>query len=454
MGGPVITLGLRSQEDVLLTRRRARDLAGLLQLGAEAQSRLATAVWEVARLSQRHGSTGEVELAVADEPAAVVVTIRGIAHAALTGEVPGEAADRLDLAKLRQLVDRVEARGNGNTALVRLTCALAADTWVPGLDELAHVLGSLQRHESGEAQATVNELRMQNAELVTALATLRERERELTALNRRLNDTNQAVTTLLAELGQQAEELRGRAAGHDNFLRSLTHELRTPLYAVRGMAEAILREGGDHMDERLREDVGLIDGAMKEALDLVNDHLDLARIAAGREVVRLSDVDVEELFSALRGIVAHLPRSADVTIVFEELNGVPILRTDGFKLSQILRNYVVNGLKYTDRGEVRVSAMPVNAGSAVRFAVADTGPGLDSADQTRIFEEFVQLGRAGRVGELRGSGLGLPICKRLATLLGGEVGVTSEPGRGSCFTATIPTAFTTTREDVEVVEGV
>lgn len=453
MGGPVITLGLRSQEDVLLTRRRARDLAGLLQLGAEAQSRLATAVWEVARLSQRHGSTGEVELAVADEPAAVVVTIRGIAHAALTGEVPGEAADRLDLAKLRQLVDRVEARGNGNTALVRLTCALAADTWLPGLDELAHVLGSLQRHESGAAQATVNELRMQNAELVTALATLRERERELTALNRTLNDTNQAVTALLAELGQQAEELRGRAAGHDNFLRSLTHELRTPLYAVRGMTEAILREGGDHMDARLREDVGLIDGAMKEALDLVNDHLDLARIAAGREVVRLSDVDVEELFSALRGIVAHLPRSADVTIVFEELNGVPILRTDGFKLSQILRNYVVNGLKYTDRGEVRVSAMPVDAGSAVRFAVADTGPGLDSADQTRIFEEFVQLGRAGRVGELRGSGLGLPICKRLATLLGGEVGVTSEPGRGSCFTATIPTAFTTTREDVEVLEG-
>jgi signal transduction histidine kinase len=453
MGGPVITLGLRSQEDVLLTRRRARDLAGLLQLGAEAQSRLATAVWEVARLSQRHGSTGEVELAVADEPAAVVVTIRGIAHAALTGEVPGGAADRLDLAKLRQLVDRVEARGNGNTALVRLTCALAADTWLPGLDELAHVLGSLQRHESGEAQATVNELRMQNAELVTALATLRERERELTALNRRLNDTNQAVTALLAELGQQAEELRGRAAGHDNFLRSLTHELRTPLYAVRGMAEAILREGGDHMHERLREDVGLIDGAMKEALDLVNDHLDLARIAAGREVVRVSDVDVEELFSALRGIVAHLPRSADVTIVFEELNGVPILRTDGFKLSQILRNYVVNGLKYTDRGEVRVSAMPVDAGSAIRFAVADTGPGLDSADQTRIFEEFVQLGRTGRVGELRGSGLGLPICKRLATLLGGEVGVTSEPGRGSCFTATIPTTFTTTREDVEVVEG-
>lgn len=314
------------------------------------------------------------------------------------------------------------------------------------------MLGSLQRHESGEEQATVSELRMQNAELVSALATLRERERELTELNRELTDTNRAVTALLAELEQQAHELRDRDAGHTGFLRSLTHELRTPLYAVRGMAEAILRDGGEDLDERLQEDVRLIDGAMKEALELVNDHLDLARIAAGREVVRVSEVEVEELFSALRGIVAHLPRSDEVAIVFEDVTGVPPLRTDGSKLGQILRNYVVNGLKYTDRGEVRVSAMPLESDAAIRFAVVDTGPGLNATDQVRVFEEFVQLGRTGRPGELRGSGLGLPICKHLATILGGEVGVTSEPGRGSTFTATIPMQFTTTREDVEVVE--
>lgn len=452
MGGPVITLPLRSQEDVLLTRRRARDLAGLLQLGAEAQSRLATAVWEVARISQRYGSSAEVELAITDQPPGAVVTIRGIAHAALTGDAPGEDVDRLDLAKLRQLVDRVEARGRDGTALVRLTSSLEPDAWLPGVDELAHVLGSLQRHESGEEQATVSELRMQNAELVSALATLRERERELTELNRELTDTNRAVTALLAELEQQAHELRDRDAGHTGFLRSLTHELRTPLYAVRGMAEAILRDGGEDLDERLQEDVRLIDGAMKEALELVNDHLDLARIAAGREVVRVSEVEVEELFSALRGIVAHLPRSDEVAIVFEDVTGVPPLRTDGSKLGQILRNYVVNGLKYTDRGEVRVSAMPLESDAAIRFAVVDTGPGLNATDQVRVFEEFVQLGRTGRPGELRGSGLGLPICKHLATILGGEVGVTSEPGRGSTFTATIPMQFTTTREDVEVVE--
>ena len=120
MGGPVITLALRSQEDVLLTRRRARDLAGFLQLGAEAQSRLATAVWEVARLAHRHGPHSEVELAVQDEPPAALVTIRQIAHEALTGETPGEALDRLDLAKLRQLVDRVEARDADGSVLCLL----------------------------------------------------------------------------------------------------------------------------------------------------------------------------------------------------------------------------------------------------------------------------------------------------------------------------------------------
>ena len=451
MGGPVITLRLRSQEDVLLTRRRARDFAGLLQLGAEAQSRLATAVWEVARVAHRYGSLATVELAVGDDPPAAVVSITAIAHTALTGDVPGEAGDRLDLAKLRQLVDRVEASGDGDTAQVRMTSQLDTDAWVPGLDELAHVLGSLQRHESGEAQATVNELRMQNAELVSALATVRDRERELTELNRDLTDTNRAVTALLAELGQQAEELRGRAAGSASFLRALTHELRTPLYAVRGMAEAILRDGGQRLDERLREDVRMIDGAMVEALDLVNDHLDLVRLASGREVVRVSEVAVEELFSALRGIVVHLPRSAEVTIVFEDLNGVPPLRTDGGKLNQILRNYVVNGLKYTARGEIRVSAAAIDG--AVRFAVADTGPGLAATDQARVFDEFVQLEQTGPVGELRGSGLGLPICKRLATVLGGEVGVTSELGRGSTFTATIPLAFETDRDDIEVIEA-
>src|SRR5262245_26128164 len=106
MGGSVITLGLRTPQDVLLTRRRARDLAGLLQLGSEARSRLATAVWEVARVTQRHGTDGTVDLAVSDAPASAVVTISRIARAALLGRGAETQQDRVDLAGLRQLVDR------------------------------------------------------------------------------------------------------------------------------------------------------------------------------------------------------------------------------------------------------------------------------------------------------------------------------------------------------------
>src|SRR3954451_25419249 len=121
MGGPVITIEIGSQEGVLLPRRRARDLAGFLQLGAEAQSRLATAVWEVARLALRHGSKGEGEFALQGEPPGAAGTMRGIGKGALMADFRGESVDRLGRSKLRQLVDRVEARDATGSVLVRLT---------------------------------------------------------------------------------------------------------------------------------------------------------------------------------------------------------------------------------------------------------------------------------------------------------------------------------------------
>ena len=381
MGGPVITLALRTQEDVLLTRRRARDLAGFLQLGAEAQSRLATAVWEVARLAHRHGrrarssSPSRTSRRPPSSPSAASPT--GV----LTGETPGEALDRLDLAKLRQLVDRVEARDADGAVLVRLTSDLEQDAWVPGLEELSHVMGSLQRHESGEAEAALNELRMQNAELVTALATLSERERELIGLNRELADTNRAVTALLAELGQQAEELRERAAGNASFLGALTHELRTPLYAVRGMTEAILREGGDACTRACARTSGSSTARWRRRSTSSTTTSTWRGWPPGATSCASPRSTSTSCSARCAASSSTCPARPEVSVVFEDLNGVPTLRTDAFKLSQILRNYVVNGLKFTERGEVRVSAVAVDAGEQVRFAVADTGPGPRGADQ-------------------------------------------------------------------------
>ena len=448
MATAVLTLALRTQEDVLLTRRRARDLAALLQFTPAEQIGLSTAVWEVARLAERRG---KVELAVVETPpsVAVSITVSGVPRSALMVTAEGP---RLDLEALRRLVDRVDARDVNGAAVVELRASAGPDAWVPGVDELELVLASLTRHDTGGGgPGIVDELRQQNFELLTTLATLREREQELTELNTELGDTNLAVTALYRELEVQAEELRRRAEANARFLSELTHELRTPLYAVRGMTEAILRDHADDLSDGIRQDVTLIDGAMVEALDLVNDHLDLAKLAAGRTTVRLADVDVTELFTTLRAIVTRLPASPGVELLFDEAGELPRLRTDGFKLSQILRNFTVNALKFTGAGHVRISAHAVDDHRAVRFEVADTGPGLSEADQERVFDEFVQLG-AERHGALRGTGLGLPLTRRLAALLGGDVSVRSTLGEGATFSATIPVRYPSDMEGVDIVE--
>jgi signal transduction histidine kinase len=211
-----------------------------------------------------------------------------------------------------------------------------------------------------------------------------------------------------------------------------------------------LRDHEADLSEGIRQDVELIDGAMVEALDLVNDSLDMAKVEAGRTIVRLSSVDVRELLDTLRAVVTRLPAHSGVELRFDEPGDVPVLETDAFKLSQILRNFIVNALKFTEAGHVRVCAHTAPDREMVQFEVSDTGPGLSAEDQRRAFEEFVQLS-AERHGELRGTGLGLPLTRRLAAILGAEVGVQSTLGRGATFSVRVPTRHPRDVEGVDVV---
>src|SRR6201989_1739050 len=151
MATAVLTLALRTQEDVLLTRRRARDLAALLQFTPAEQIGLSTAVWEVARLAE---PKGEVELAVVDAPPSVAVriTVSGVPRSVLTVTADGP---RLDLDAIGRLVDRVDARDVNGSAVVRLSADAGPDAWVPGVDELELVLASLTRHDTGGGGAGV-----------------------------------------------------------------------------------------------------------------------------------------------------------------------------------------------------------------------------------------------------------------------------------------------------------
>jgi CheY-like chemotaxis protein len=156
--------------------------------------------------------------------------------------------------------------------------------------------------------------------------------------------------------------------------------------------------------------------------------------------MRPARFDVADLFSALRGMLRPLLVGESVRLEFDEPEGIPPLFADEAKLSQILRNFISNALKFTDAGEVRVSAALMSDGQTVRIAVSDTGVGIAPENQRLIFEEFTQIENRLQK-KVKGTGLGLPLCRSLAMLLGGRIELQSEPGRGSTFSVILPLRY-------------
>jgi len=169
---------------------------------------------------------------------------------------------------------------------------------------------------------------------------------------------------------------------------------------------------------------------------MVDDLLDLAKIEAGRITISPAWFDLMDLFSALRGMFRPLLEGRQVDLVFEDPPPLPMLYTDDKKLAQILRNFISNALKFTQEGHVRVSARPEGE-AEVRFSVHDTGIGIPQEMQAKLFEDFVQVDTPLQK-RLRGTGLGLSLCRRFAELLGGRVGVESAVGVGSEFFVVLP----------------
>jgi CheY-like chemotaxis protein len=199
------------------------------------------------------------------------------------------------------------------------------------------------------------------------------------------------------------------------------------------------RTNGELTAEQEKQ-VTFVRKAAGDLLEMINDLLDLAKIEAGRITVRPAGFEVAQVFSGLRGMMRPLDISPSIELIFEDPVGIPPLYTDESKVSQILRNLISNALKFTERGEVRVSAAMEPEGKAVVFSVADTGIGIAPEDQERIFEEFVQL-EAPVKQRVKGTGLGLALSRRLAELLGGSLSVESELGVGSTFTTVIPLIY-------------
>ena len=267
-------------------------------------------------------------------------------------------------------------------------------------------------------------------------AELAARESDVQALRTELDETNKGVLALYAELDDKAAQLREANELKSRFLSYMSHEFRTPLTSMASISNILLSRLDGPLTGEQQKQVEFIRGSTRELTEMVNDLLDLAKVEAGRITISPEWFEMVDLFAALRGMFKPIVASTNVTLTFDEPASHIRLFTDDKKLSQILRNFISNALKFTTEGEVRVTAALLS-GDRVEFAVSDTGIGIAPEHVPNLFADFIQLD-VRLQKRLRGTGLGLSLARKFAELLGGEVHVKSELGKGSRFSVVLP----------------
>jgi signal transduction histidine kinase/CheY-like chemotaxis protein len=438
MEWPILTVALQQLEDIVAARHRARQLAALVGLDAASQTRLATSVSEISRNAIAYGGGGQVVFSIGrGSPRTLIARVSdngpGIADldAVLEGRRKGQG-----IPSARRLVDGFTITSSHTGTTVLLSRQLP-DGVLASVADVVRIVGNLG---SSLAPSPVAELQTQNTELIASLSELRIRQEELVRLNIELEDTNRGVVALYAELDERAEQLRQASELKSRFLSNMSHEFRTPLNSILALSRLLLDRADGPLTAEQERQVTYVRRSAESLTELVNDLLDLAKVEAGKLEVRPQDFTIGELFGALRGVMKPLQQNEAVDLIFEDDINCPPLFTDEAKVAQILRNLISNALKFTERGDVRVSAAFDPATQQCRLTVADTGIGIAPQDHELVFQEFSQVASLLQA-RAKGTGLGLPLSRRLAELLGGTLTLQSTPGAGSSFTLCIPIAI-------------
>lgn len=411
---------------VFAARRLGRELAAGLGLEKQDQVRVATALSEISRSTLTAGQAAIVGYG-ADEGSLVITVM-------VDGEPPADV-----ITAASRLMDTVAVSGK----LIRMSKRRPPGAQPPDSRAISERLAALL---PGSA---LEELRRNNQDLIAALEDLRQQKERLVAVNAELQETNRGVMALYAELSdeleqtnrgvvalyreldEKSEELRKASESKDRFWANISHELRTPLNSIIGLARLLAEPGGGLGPDQLHQ-VELIRNSTSTLLTMVSDLLDVAKAESGRLRIEPAEVSLPALLAALRGLIRPMAEGKPVDVVVSADGAPATLLTDEMALTAILRNLLSNAIKYTDSGEVRLTVHSL--GDRVEIRVSDTGTGIPAGQLDRVFEEFYQVPGARRGG----TGLGLPYARRLAGLLGGELTLSSEAGRGTTAVLTLP----------------
>jgi CheY-like chemotaxis protein len=314
---------------------------------------------------------------------------------------------------------------------------------------LQNLLEETQR-QAEELQTQQEELRVSNEELEQQTRTLQQSQERLTnqqaeleEINAQLEEQTQSLEKQREDLTRAQRELTRASAYKSEFLANMSHELRTPLNSSLILAKLLVDNRDGNLNPEQVKFAQTIYSAGNDLLTLINDILDLSRIEAGKLDVRPENVALARFAEELSNTFEPIAKEKGLEFSITSEPGLPaVVFTDSLRLSQILRNLLSNALKFTERGGVFLTMHRAPNGR-VAFDVRDTGIGIAKEQHSVIFEAFRQAdGTTNR--KYGGTGLGLSISRDLARLLGGELGVDSEPGRGSTFTLVLPEHYVPT----------
>ena len=444
---PLLSLSIQAESDIVVARQRTRQLANLLGLAPADQVGIATAVSEIVRNAVLYagGANVDFDLDLSSRPQFFWVRIvdQGLGfkdlQSVLDGQFQSKTGRGAGIAGARRLTERFEiSAGPNGGAVVSFGKPLPNNTTLDGTNLKPLALQLTQQPVPGPHDA----LREQNHDLMQTLDVLRTRESELEGrrtelerLNLELAETNRGVVALYAELEERAAALRRANELKSQFLSYVSHEFRTPVNSVLALTQILVRRTDGDLTAEQEKQVNFIRKAVEGLAEMVNDLLDLAKVESGKTKVRSGLVEVGQVVGAVRALMRPLATNEAVKLIFDEFPEGLTIETDEAKLGQILRNLVSNALKFTEEGQVRVS-VSTSEGEVV-FSVEDTGIGIASEHLEVIFQEFSQIHHSLQ-GRAKGTGLGLPLSRKLAELLGGRLEVSSQAGVGSKFVLTIP----------------
>ncbi len=326
-------------------------------------------------------------------------------------------------------------------AIVRPLHALHRGTEIIGEGNLSHRVGTNARDEIGQLSRAFDHMTEGLAGTTASLEELNKEIAQRERIAQELQEKNEQLDTQNTKL-QELDRLKSV------FLASMSHELRTPLNAIIGFTSLILQGMVGEINEEQKKQLALVESSAQHLLSLINDVLDIAKIEAGKVELSLDEFAFDDLMREAVGILSPIADLKKIKLLGDAPGGVT-LYSDKRRLTQVLINLTGNAVKFTDKGSVKVKARLLGK-HRLAVNIIDTGIGLKQEDIDKLFTPFQQAGDS-LVKKQQGTGLGLYLSRKLVNLLGGEITVKSEFGKGSEFAFTLPLKYKEVKKNEESI---